>query len=256
LTRGTKQKTKVGIFVAGFGCDGLRPDTINQIASKWSIIAGFQVHVVCPHKQAREATTRPGLGSRVLATLETTRSVLTALCNNKKLDFNSSVVVNLWKMVQSLIQDHHLVVIGHSYGGSVVSRLIDYIETINPSGWTAANLEIYTVGTIQLPIKKSLSQIHFLNDGDISAWTCLDNTERSDVKICIGGKGHTQYDDVITRLFRGIGASKGGRSLPRFARPTPRRAVRAVPVGRANRKQPPQRTVSRATKNAPKRKAA
>jgi hypothetical protein len=210
--------------VVGFGCDAVSGQAMAELETQWTRLAGFPVRVVCPHMQEDEATTRTGFRSRVSATTKTVRSVASIICNIK-LARDSTVVRMLRATVDREIftNGNHVVVIGHSYGGSVASRLLD---TVHGDPAYDGKLQIYTVGAIQLPDAVLHAPTHFVNRGDTSARSCLHGVRRDDLlRIGATGDGHTDYNAAMVGLFRnGRVPSVGGRRRPRAAPAQPRAA--------------------------------
>ena len=77
----------------------------------------------------------------------------------------------LLKIQNNILNDlkiyNEVIVCGHSYGGSLISRIA---KNLNKNGEKYNNLKMYTVGSIYIPQKEleNINIIHFMNFSDIS----------------------------------------------------------------------------------------
>ena len=81
---------------------------------------------------------------------------------------NSQYLLNIQNNILNDLKIYdEVIVCGHSYGGSLISRIA---KNLNKNGIKYNNLKMYTVGSIYIPQKEleNINIIHFMNFSDIS----------------------------------------------------------------------------------------
>ena len=74
------------------------------------------------------------------------------------------------KIINDLKNNNKVIVYGHSYGGSILSRIAENLNVINDNKDLYKNLQMYTTASIYIP-KESLNNlniIHFIRNSDIA----------------------------------------------------------------------------------------
>ena len=152
------------ILVVGLGCNSLSEEDIRNIAKSIPL----DTEVMCN-----------------MSTGNTMTSIVQSVCYLKP-SFKNEFIQSVYKKTKEyLAKGIKVSLVGHSYGGCVVSRIAELIVIESP--WLSRNLAITTFGSIYIPDQKDVKDInlvHYMYHHDV-ALKCNklnDGEVRSDVK--------------------------------------------------------------------------
>ena len=211
-----KKKKYKGIVVYGLGC-GSSDDNLQLISNNLSIISHIPIEVMCDKSEVLS------VGATIVATY--------CKITPWKLD---KFVKEVYKTVKKNIEDgFNIILIGHSYGGSVVSRVAEIFNNDEPTK-SLSNLEIATMGSIYIPKANNVKNVkikHYMYTYDISL-KCNGLENNNDKRITwidlklnkpkfsfLGTneqwKVHLNYENLIITLLKNndINNLKGGTNI-------------------------------------------
>ena len=207
------KKKYMGIVVYGLGCETI-DDNLEFISKYLKALTNIPIEVMCDKSEIIS----------VGATIAATYCKITPW----KLD---KFVKEVYKVVKKNIDNgYNVILIGHSYGGSVVSRVAEIFNDDEPT-ITRSNLEVATMGSIYIPKANNVKNIkikHYMYTYDV-ALKCNGVENNNDKRITwiesklskpkfsfLGTeeqwKVHLNYEDLIVTLLKNnnINNMKGG----------------------------------------------
>ena len=198
ITQQQRQRPTRLIVVYGYGCDVFS----NSLRSRRAVLNTIRkerkkftsIDVVCNDKQPKSMT-------RNIARRATTR-------NSNSLPLTTFVQQVLRHVVQALMTGEQVTLVGHSYGGSVVSRVAIELKKLFGKVPTSS-LKAITLGSIFIPSPEKTDGVnikHYAYDNDIAKLCHKRSKACSFIRFLrpkqgYGGiKSHMNYDGYITAI--------------------------------------------------------
>ena len=149
-----KLRKNAVMYINGLGCHTLDPyDNAwlkNKIVSATSVSTS-DAHVFCN-----------------LSVSKTLANIAKTYCSIRP-SFNDAFVKSITSEIEKYFdKNYHVYVLGHSYGGTVASRIAEFFNS-NPKAQT--NLHVATFGSIYVPNPQYTNNIevkHFMKEGDVA----------------------------------------------------------------------------------------